>query len=81
MAHSSVVENFMNKPRIAITMGDPAGVGPEITLKAVRHPEVLEMCTPVIIGDGNVLSIAARILFQGSESPHRRTDHLHQRED
>lgn len=56
-----------HKPRIAITMGDPTGVGPEITLKAVRHPEVLELCTPVIIGDRNVLDIAARVLSRGSD--------------
>jgi 4-hydroxythreonine-4-phosphate dehydrogenase len=57
-----------HKPRIAITMGDPAGVGPEITLKAVRHPEVLELCTPVIIGDRNVLDIAARVLSQDGDT-------------
>jgi 4-hydroxythreonine-4-phosphate dehydrogenase len=39
------------KPRIAITLGDPAGIGPEIVSAAIRHPRVLSVCTPVVIGD------------------------------
>ena len=39
------------RPRIGITMGDPAGIGPEVVLKAVAEREVLESCAPVIIGD------------------------------
>lgn len=38
------------KPRIAITVGDPAGIGPEIALKAAEHSSVLEVCEPVIYG-------------------------------
>ncbi|HZY72463.1 MAG TPA: 4-hydroxythreonine-4-phosphate dehydrogenase PdxA, partial [Edaphobacter sp.] len=38
-------------PIIAITMGDAAGVGPEIIVKALAHPEVYEGCRPVVIGD------------------------------
>lgn len=36
------------KPRIAITEGDPAGIGPEIAAKAARDPRVLAVCEPVI---------------------------------
>ena len=36
------------KPRIAITEGDPAGIGPEIAAKASRDPRVLAVCEPVI---------------------------------
>jgi 4-hydroxythreonine-4-phosphate dehydrogenase len=36
------------RPRIAITEGDPAGIGPEITAKAARDPRVLAVCEPVI---------------------------------
>lgn len=36
------------KPRIAITEGDPAGIGPEITAKAARDPRVLAVCEPVV---------------------------------
>ena len=39
-----------NKPVIAITAGDPSGIGPEIALKAVRDPRVAHVCQPVIYG-------------------------------
>ena len=35
------------RPRIAITMGDPAGIGPEIILKALGQQEVCEVCQPI----------------------------------
>jgi 4-hydroxythreonine-4-phosphate dehydrogenase len=38
------------KPRVAITAGDPAGIGPEIARKAASHPRVREACDPVIYG-------------------------------
>ena len=38
-------------PVIAITMGDAAGIGPEVIVKALAHPEVYEECCPVVIGD------------------------------
>lgn len=40
----------MTKPRIAITIGDPAGIGPEIVLQAAADREVRERCRPVLIG-------------------------------
>jgi 4-hydroxythreonine-4-phosphate dehydrogenase len=40
---------------IAVTMGDPAGIGPEIVLKAVQSPAVRARCTPVVIGHAGVL--------------------------
>jgi 4-hydroxythreonine-4-phosphate dehydrogenase len=49
-------------PRIGITMGDPAGIGPEVVLKAVAEREVLEACEPVIIGDAQLLAHTARRL-------------------
>jgi 4-hydroxythreonine-4-phosphate dehydrogenase len=39
------------KPRIAITIGDPAGIGPEIVSDAVRDPKVLAVCDPLVVGD------------------------------
>jgi 4-hydroxythreonine-4-phosphate dehydrogenase len=42
-------------PRIAITMGDPTGVGPEIVVKAVSDPGVYTICNPVIVGDKGIL--------------------------
>ena len=38
------------KPRVAITVGDPAGIGPEIARKAADDPRVREVCEPVIYG-------------------------------
>lgn len=45
----------MPKPIVAVTMGDPAGIGPEVVLKAVAHPEVRRVCHPVVVGDLEVL--------------------------
>jgi len=42
-------------PRVGITMGDPAGIGPEIAVSAAVHPEVRAVCRPVLIGDEAVL--------------------------
>ena len=39
------------KPIIGITMGDGAGIGPEIVVKALNHPSVYEECAPLVIGD------------------------------
>lgn len=49
-------------PRIGITMGDPAGIGPEVVLKAVAEPEVRETCAPVIVGNAQLLAHTARTL-------------------
>jgi 4-hydroxythreonine-4-phosphate dehydrogenase len=38
------------KPRVAVTVGDPAGIGPEIAQKAASDPRVLEACEPVLYG-------------------------------
>lgn len=39
------------RPTVAITMGDAAGIGGEVTVKALARPEVYEKCIPVVIGD------------------------------
>ncbi len=48
------------KMRIAITMGDPAGVGSEIIVKALSHVEIYKRCIPVVIGDYAALADAIR---------------------
>jgi 4-phospho-D-threonate 3-dehydrogenase / 4-phospho-D-erythronate 3-dehydrogenase len=48
-------------PIIAITMGDAAGIGPEVIVKALAHPQVYEECRPVVIGDANRLRQAQTI--------------------
>ena len=57
----------MNRPLIAITMGDPAGIGPEIILKALQDGEVLAASRPLVIGDCEVLQQALGFCdFQGN---------------
>jgi 4-hydroxythreonine-4-phosphate dehydrogenase len=48
------------KPRIAVTMGDPAGVGPEICLRLLADEAIRELCTPVVFGDARVLEYCAQ---------------------
>lgn len=50
----------MSTPVIAVTMGDPAGVGPEITVAACTDPQIQAACVPVVIGDARRLHLAAR---------------------
>lgn len=49
------------KPIIGITMGDPAGIGPEITVKALNNPMLYEKCSPLVIGDAVVLEKAKAV--------------------
>ena len=49
-----------SKPIIAVTMGDPAGIGPEIILKALADPIVKRISRPLILGDWGVLQRAGR---------------------
>lgn len=44
-----------NKPIIGITMGDAAGIGPEIIVKALNQEEVYRKCKPLVIGDAKTL--------------------------
>ena len=44
-------------PRIAIACGDPAGIGPEISLKAALDPRVRAICRPVLVGDRAVFAL------------------------
>lgn len=46
------------KPIIAITMGDPAGIGPEIIIKALSQKETYEKCRPLVTGDANIMQWA-----------------------
>jgi 4-hydroxythreonine-4-phosphate dehydrogenase len=42
-------------PLLAITMGDACGIGPEVIVKALGHPEVYRICRPVVIGHPDIL--------------------------
>jgi 4-hydroxythreonine-4-phosphate dehydrogenase len=48
------------KPIVGITMGDPSGIGPEISVKALGRAEIYDLCRPLIIGDAGVMEKAAR---------------------
>src|SRR6201996_4443401 len=50
----------MSRPKIAIALGDPAGIGPEIALKAALDPRVLEICEPILVGDAQALAYHAK---------------------
>src|SRR5687767_5915183 len=45
-----------NLPRIAVTMGDPAGIGPEVCLHLLADPQIARECTPIVFGDAPVLA-------------------------
>jgi len=47
-------------PILAITLGDPAGIGPEIVLKALKNPVVFQQCRPLVVGDLRILQRAAK---------------------
>ena len=51
-----------SKPRIAIAIGDPAGIGPETAIKASLNRDVCDICDPVIVGDYEVLARYAHVL-------------------
>ncbi len=45
----------MKRPIIGITMGDAAGIGPEISLKVLTRDNVYQICRPLILGDSRIL--------------------------
>jgi 4-phospho-D-threonate 3-dehydrogenase / 4-phospho-D-erythronate 3-dehydrogenase len=51
-------EGLSHLPAIALTMGDPAGIGPEIVLKALADPAVAPLAHWIVVGDGRVLEMA-----------------------
>jgi 4-hydroxythreonine-4-phosphate dehydrogenase len=70
----------MKKPLIAITMGDPCGIGPEVIARALAQPEIGEICRPLVLGDMGAMqraicvtgaSLRPEILTEGfpSDSP------------
>ena len=48
--------------KLAITMGDPAGIGPEIIIKALVHAKIRGSCRPIIVGDRTPLEEAIALL-------------------
>jgi len=48
-------------PLIAVTMGDPAGIGPEVIIKALSLAEIHRLCRPVVVGDAGVMKNAMKV--------------------
>jgi 4-hydroxythreonine-4-phosphate dehydrogenase len=55
-----------SKPIIGITMGDPAGIGPEVVVKAVADRRVIRGCLPIVLGSYHVIYSAARKFLKGA---------------
>ena len=51
----------MSRPIIAITMGDPSGIGPEIVMRSLAHDDVYATCRPLVVGDAERLRRAGAI--------------------
>lgn len=51
----------MNKPVIGIPIGDPAGIGPEITVKALKEMDIYDVCSPVVIGSREAVTRALMV--------------------
>ncbi len=49
------------KPVLGITMGDPAGIGPEIIVRALSRPSVRQLCFPIVVGDQGILERAGHV--------------------
>jgi 4-hydroxythreonine-4-phosphate dehydrogenase len=63
-------------PILGITMGDPAGVGPEIIVKALSLARPWEICRPVVVGDPGIMERARAVL--GAAAPIRAVSQLPQ---
>jgi 4-hydroxythreonine-4-phosphate dehydrogenase len=61
-------------PRVALTVGDPAGIGPEIVEKAIADPRVLEVCQPIVYGpcpkDAAARFPAGRVSAEAARAAH-----------
>ncbi|MBQ7162003.1 MAG: 4-hydroxythreonine-4-phosphate dehydrogenase PdxA [Bacteroidales bacterium] len=55
----------MALPIVSISMGDPAGIGPEITVMALSEPSVYQRCRPMVVGDAGVMAKAVELLHAG----------------
>ena len=62
----------MDLPRIALTMGDVAGIGPEVVARACEDPGVRACCRPLVVGDPHILQRALQLV--GSTAKVRRID-------
>ncbi len=52
---------ILDKPTVALTMGDPAGVGPEVMLKALADRDIAPLANWIVVGDSEILELAAEV--------------------
>ncbi len=57
--------NTTTKPILAITMGDPAGIGPEIIVKALSKEDTYQKCRPLVSGDAVIIELAVSQMNAG----------------
>ena len=56
------VSDRRRRPRIAITLGDPNGVGPEVVLKCLADSRLVKFMDPIVVGSAHVLNVHAQKL-------------------
>ncbi len=56
-------------PRIGITMGDAAGIGPEIIVKALTNRNIYQICQPIVIGSSSIIQDALNLVTAKNEQP------------
>lgn len=66
MGGETNTQHTTNRPKIGLTMGDAAGIGPEIIIKALAHKSVYSMCQPVVIGSPTILQDACQFISPGA---------------
>jgi 4-hydroxythreonine-4-phosphate dehydrogenase len=57
-----MIDSRKNIPVLAITMGDPSGIGPEIAAKVFSDPHLFEHCRPLLIGNVSIMRTAAELI-------------------
>ena len=58
-------KSVAEQPIIAITMGDPCGIGAEVIAKALARPEVAEWCAPLVVGNADIMRRAVELTGVG----------------
>lgn len=57
--HQTGMSPDVRKPRIGVTMGDAAGIGPEIIVKALAYKSIYSVCQPIVIGSPDIFQAAS----------------------
>ena len=66
-AHRSGTVIAANRPKIGVTMGDAAGIGPEIIVKALARKSIYSMCQPIVIGSPAILQDACQFISPSAQ--------------